>query len=222
MSQALVTDYSLTGLNASAAVERGQSEADWYQSPVPRAQMRRLLERRDGPALRDTLIWLAAITGAGIAGYFLWSTWWAVIPFLIYGTLYASTADARWHEAGHGTAFKTDWLNHVLYETASFMVMRESTVWRWSHTRHHSDTIIVGRDPEIAAPRSNITCAAPHDDPSRHEDAGRPRRARAADCLRRVLAGFTRRPLRAATGQSAPRRRPTHGRHRPPPRCAAP
>jgi Na+-transporting NADH:ubiquinone oxidoreductase subunit F len=33
------------------------------------------------------------------------------------------------------------------------MVMRESIVWRWSHTRHHSDTIIVGRDPEIAVPR---------------------------------------------------------------------
>jgi MocE subfamily Rieske [2Fe-2S] domain protein len=33
------------------------------------------------------------------------------------------------------------------------MVMRESVVWRWSHTRHHSDTIIVGRDPEIQVPR---------------------------------------------------------------------
>ena len=67
--------------------------------------------------------------------------------------LYASTSDSRWHEAGHGTAFKTDWMNNALYEIASFMVMRESTVWRWSHTRHHSDTIIVGRDPEIAVPR---------------------------------------------------------------------
>jgi fatty acid desaturase len=43
--------------------------------------------------------------------------------------------------------------NDALYEIASFMVMRESTVWRWSHNRHHSDTIIVGRDPEIAVPR---------------------------------------------------------------------
>lgn len=34
------------------------------------------------------------------------------------------------------------------------MVMRESVIWRWSHNRHHSDTIIVGRDPEIAVPRS--------------------------------------------------------------------
>lgn len=80
-------------------------------------------------------------------------TGWAVVPFLIYGALYASTSDSRWHEAGHGTAFKSDWLNNTLYEIASFMVMRESTVWRWSHTRHHSDTIIVGRDPEIAVPR---------------------------------------------------------------------
>jgi Na+-transporting NADH:ubiquinone oxidoreductase subunit F len=44
-------------------------------------------------------------------------------------------------------------MNNALYEIASFMIMRESTVWRWSHTRHHSDTIIVGRDPEIALPR---------------------------------------------------------------------
>jgi len=146
-------DYSLTGINAALAVEKGLAEADWYQCPVPRATMRQLLERRDGPAIRDTIIWFALIFGSGIAGFLLWPTWWAVIPFAIYGVLYASTSDSRWHEAGHGTAFKTDWMNNVLYEIASFMVMRESTIWRWSHTRHHSDTIIVGRDPEIAVPR---------------------------------------------------------------------
>jgi Na+-transporting NADH:ubiquinone oxidoreductase subunit F len=79
--------------------------------------------------------------------------WWAVIPYLAYAALYASTSDSRWHEAGNGTAFKTDWMNNLLYEIASFMVMRESVIWRWSHTQHHSDTIIVGRDPEIALPR---------------------------------------------------------------------
>jgi MocE subfamily Rieske [2Fe-2S] domain protein len=67
--------------------------------------------------------------------------------------IYGSTSDSRWHESGHGTAFRTDWMNDALYEIASFMVMRESTVWRWSHNRHHSDTIIVGRDREIAVPR---------------------------------------------------------------------
>lgn len=146
-------DYSLTGENAARAIERGLAEADWYQCPVPRATMRRLLERRDGPALRDTLLWFALILGAAAATVALWGSWWAVLPYMVYAVLYASTSDSRWHEAGHGTAFKTDWMNNALYEIASFMVMRESTVWRWSHTRHHSDTIIVGRDPEIAVPR---------------------------------------------------------------------
>lgn len=146
-------DYSLTGANSTLAVERGLAEADWYQCPVPRELMRVLLERRNGPAIRDTLIWLALIFAAGFATLRLWGSWWAIISYGIYSVLYASTSDSRWHESGHGTAFRTDWMNTVLYEIASFMVMRESTIWRWSHTRHHSDTIIVGRDPEIAVPR---------------------------------------------------------------------
>jgi fatty acid desaturase len=33
------------------------------------------------------------------------------------------------------------------------MIMREPGVTRWSHARHHSDTLIVGRDPEVAVKR---------------------------------------------------------------------
>lgn len=148
-----ILDYSLTGENAERSVELGLAEADWYQCPVPRAEMRKLLERKDGPAVRDTIIWFALIGGFGYLTYLLWGSWWAMLPYMCYAVLYASTSDSRWHESSHGTAFKTDWMNNTLYEIASFMVMRESVVWRWSHTRHHSDTIIVGRDPEIAVPR---------------------------------------------------------------------
>ena len=146
-------DYSLTGENAERAEELGLAGADWYQCDVPRAKMRKLLVRRDGPAIRDTIIWFGLIIGCAVATVVLWGTWWAVLPYLCYATLYASTSDSRWHESSHGTAFQTDWMNNALYELASFMVMRESVVWRWSHTRHHSDTIIVGRDPEIVVPR---------------------------------------------------------------------
>jgi Na+-transporting NADH:ubiquinone oxidoreductase subunit F len=152
-SHPAVLDYSLTGTNARLAVERGLAEAQWYQSPVPRETMRKLLERRDGPAAVDTALWFALIFASGFATYALWGSWWAALPYALYSVLYASTSDSRWHESGHGTAFKTDWMNNTLYEIASFMVMRESVVWRWSHNRHHSDTIIVGRDPEIAVPR---------------------------------------------------------------------
>ncbi len=148
-----LNDYSLIGEDTVLAIQKGLAEATWYTSPVPRDKMRELLQRRNGPAIRDTVLWFTLLIALGVCGYLLWGTWWAILPFMAYGVLYASSSDSRWHESGHGTAFKTDWLNNTLYEIASFMVLRESTPWRWSHTRHHSDTIIVGRDPEIAAPR---------------------------------------------------------------------
>jgi hypothetical protein len=40
-------DYSLNGVSSARAVERGLAEAEWYQCPVPRATMRKLLERHD-------------------------------------------------------------------------------------------------------------------------------------------------------------------------------
>jgi Na+-transporting NADH:ubiquinone oxidoreductase subunit F len=153
MSRPFHLDYSLTGVNATRSIELGLAEADWYQTPAPRTQLRKLIERRDGPAIRHTLLWFALLGLTAYGTIALWGTWWAVLPYLVYAVLYATASDSRWHEAGHGTAFKTDWLNIALYELASFMVMRESVVWRWSHNRHHSDTIIVGRDGEIQIPR---------------------------------------------------------------------
>jgi len=35
-------DYGLTGENFTRAIERGLAEADWYQRPVPCAEMRKL------------------------------------------------------------------------------------------------------------------------------------------------------------------------------------
>ena len=148
-----VLDYSLTGSNADRAVELGLAEADWYQTPIPRAELRELLQRRDGPAIRDTLILFGLLALTGYATAALWGSWWAAVPYFFYAVLYGTSSDSRWHECEHGTAFRSDWMNTVLYEIASFMVMRESVLWRWSHTRHHSDTVIVGRDPEIQLPR---------------------------------------------------------------------
>jgi Na+-transporting NADH:ubiquinone oxidoreductase subunit F len=145
--------YVLSKESSEQAFAKGLAEATWYRTPVPKAKIRELLERRDGPAIRDTLLWITMIFAAGYWAHSWWGKWWAILPFAIYGVLYASSSDSRWHESGHGTAFKTNWMNNTLYEIASFMVMRESTIWRWSHTRHHSDTIIVGRDPEIQVPR---------------------------------------------------------------------
>src|SRR5690349_23327825 len=152
-SRSKTRDYSLTGRDTAKAIESGLAAAEWYHTEVPRKQMKELMQRSDGPAIRDTILWLglmAVFAGLGIA---LWGTWWAVPFFLAYGVLYGSATDSRWHECGHGTAFKTGWMNRAVYQIACFMIMRNPTVWRWSHARHHSDTIIVGRDVEIAVMR---------------------------------------------------------------------
>ena len=146
-------DYSLIGQDSKRAVDSGLAAAEWYHTDIPRKQMKELMQRSDQPAIRDTAIWLGCLVAFGTAASLLWGSWWCAPLFLCYGVLYGSATDSRWHECGHGTAFKTRWMNDAVYQLACFMIMREPTIWRWSHTRHHTDTIIVGRDPEIAAMR---------------------------------------------------------------------
>jgi fatty acid desaturase len=146
-------DYSLIGPSAELAAHQGLAAAEWYHSEIPRKRMKELMRRTDRPALRDTAIWFGLLTGFGFAACWLWGTWICVPILACYGVLYASASDARWHESGHGTAFKTPWLNDALYQVSSFMNVKEPTFWRWSHARHHTDTIVVGRDREIMAMR---------------------------------------------------------------------
>lgn len=146
-------DYTMTGQDADRAVQTGLAAADWYHTDVPRKQMKALMQRTDGPAIRDTVILFAAMIGLAGLGIALWGSLWAVPVWLAYGVLYGSAMDSRWHECGHGTAFRTSWMNDVVYQIASFCMVRNPVVWRWSHARHHTDTVIVGRDPEIAVMR---------------------------------------------------------------------
>lgn len=146
-------DYSLVGRSTDWAVETGLASAEWYHTDVARKTMKELMQRSDQPAIRDTAIWLGVLVLSALGAIWTWGTWWCVPFFAIYGVFYASASDSRWHECGHGTAFRTRWMNDVVYQIASFMLMRNPVTWRWSHARHHTDTIIVGRDAEIAVMR---------------------------------------------------------------------
>lgn len=146
-------DYSMLGSDASRAVESGMAQARWYQTAIPRKEMKQLMLRADQPAIRDTVILFGAMIVFAGFGCVFWPSWWSAPFWLAYGVLYGSAMDSRWHECGHGTAFRTGWMNDVVYQVASFCMVRNPVRWRWSHARHHTDTIIVGRDPEIVAMR---------------------------------------------------------------------
>ena len=158
MTAVVWKDYSLRDDDANAATSltredfEAKVEEAWYSSPVDRKRFRELIRRSDAPALRFFGLWLALLIASGIVAYLSWGTWWAVPAFAVYGVLY-SAADHRHHELSHGTPFKTRWINEALFHLCAFMTLREGYYYRWSHTRHHTHTIIVGKDPEIAAPR---------------------------------------------------------------------
>lgn len=142
-------DYSLTGDSAAHARATGLVDGDWFRSPVDHDRMRELTERSNTRAMVDVVIWLGLIVILGAAAVWSIGNWWAIPLFGAYGAVAVGAADARWHEFGHGTAARSGRFNDAVYWFASFQLWRGPTLWRWSHFRHHSDTIIVGRDPEI-------------------------------------------------------------------------
>ena len=149
----MIRDYSLLGPSAKEAEEKGLAAAKWYHSDISREDMKKLMQRRDLPAIKDTLIYYFLLLSSAILGVLLWGTLYCIPFWLVYSLLYTAGADSRWHEAGHRTAFKTQWMNNFVYQIACFMLFRNPILWRWSHSRHHTDTIIVGRDAEIVTMR---------------------------------------------------------------------
>lgn len=157
MNRARLKRYALGTTESLKAVKAGLAGGSaWYRSPVPRKRMKELMQREDATATLDTALWLGSLVATGAAGAALLRSGRTALAYPVlaaYGVLYASASDARWHECGHGTAFKTRWKNDAVYQIACFLDMKNPTASRWSHTRHHTDTIILGRDPEIEAMR---------------------------------------------------------------------
>ncbi len=146
-------DYSLTGPEAKAAMAAGFENADWYQAPIDPERLNVLMTRRNGRPTFDAILWTVLLLGCGGLAFISLGTWWAIPAFAAFGTLWGSSADSRWHESGHGTVFRTSRANDVMYSVAAFMMLREPTLWRWQHVRHHSNTSIVGLDPEVTIKR---------------------------------------------------------------------
>lgn len=154
-------DYSVVGAESVRAAERGLAGAIWFQPVIDPDILRTLQIRTNSRAGRDAVVWITLLIGAAVLAWWSLWTWWSIPAFALYGALYGGAADARWHECGHGTAFRSGLANDAIYVVASFMLLRGPTMWRWSHYRHHTDTIIVGRDPEIVYERpSNVWRAA--------------------------------------------------------------
>ena len=65
IAAALPRDYSLIGRDTKRAEEMGLASAEWYKAPIARKRLKELMQRSDGAAIRDTIIWIASFLVTG-------------------------------------------------------------------------------------------------------------------------------------------------------------
>ena len=97
--------------------------------------------------LRGALQTGSHLAAIGLAAYALqlsWGSFWAVLWFVVLGTL-LNFLYAGQHELSHWTVFKTRWLNNVFGHLFGFIVLMPREHDRMEHYQHHRHT----QDPEL-------------------------------------------------------------------------
>ncbi len=141
-------DYALVG---GEGAEDGSGPA-WYVPRIDRKELRKLMKRSDWPAAGNYALWIALVFALGSLTVAAWGSAFGIPLLVLYSAVHQS-ATARQHELAHGTPFRTRRINEILYHATSYVTLNEGHFYRWRHARHHTHTIIVGKDPEIQSMR---------------------------------------------------------------------
>jgi fatty acid desaturase len=136
------------------AEQRNPVVIDWYRSPLPPGAMKALHQRSDFKGAVQTLGYLAAYALAAAAA--IWSSvhgpWWLTMACVFaFGTV-ASFMINGVHELGHGTVFRTKWLNVFFTHLLAFLGWINHEMFQSSHIRHHRYTLHPPEDLEVTLP----------------------------------------------------------------------
>ena len=127
----------------------------WYRCPIEPARLRELMRRSDLQGAFQTLghLGLWAACGAATAWFFVHGMW---LPFAIalwcQGTVGTFMRGLGTHELGHGTVFKTKWLNRFFLVPMSMLTWWSYHEYAMSHTYHHRYTLYPEGDREVVLP----------------------------------------------------------------------
>lgn len=134
--------------------EKRPRAISWYRTPLAKEALRDLHERSDLLGALQTFGYIGLLLATGSLAYYAagrWP-WWAVAAlFFAHGTCFAFQINAV-HELGHGTVFKTKWLNSFFESVFAFLGWINHKAFDVSHVRHHQYTLHPPDDLEVVLP----------------------------------------------------------------------
>lgn len=126
----------------------------WYRTPLDSKAFKSLHEKSDLLGWLQTLGYLGLLVlTAGLVLYAAgrWPVGVVLLLIVLHGTFCAFLINAV-HELGHGTVFKTKFLNAFFVRVFSFFGWINFEMFNTSHTRHHRYTLHQPDDLEVTLP----------------------------------------------------------------------
>ena len=127
----------------------------WYRCPIARNRLRELNQRSDASAWFQAGGHLALYLATGAMTYYFWiqDIWPGFIVALwCHGTVASFFSGVAPHELGHGTVFRTSWLNKAFLYLFSLISWWDPFDYATSHTYHHRYTTYPAADRENLLP----------------------------------------------------------------------
>ena len=115
------------------------------------AELKALAQRSNGPAARQTLVHLGAISLTAVLLWQALGTVWALPLTLLLGYLQAFLFTSM-HECAHQTAFRSRAGNTLLGHLSGLAIVLPFEYYRAFHWDHHRYTQDIDRDPELSTP----------------------------------------------------------------------
>ncbi len=127
----------------------------WYRCPIDGPKLRELTKRSDLQGWLQAGGHLALFLLTGALTYVLWAQqmWVAfALALLLHGSVGGFFFGTAPHELGHGTVFRTKWLNKVFLYLFSLLSWWDPFDYASSHTYHHRYTQYPDGDRENVLP----------------------------------------------------------------------
>ena len=134
---------------------RKSLRVEWYRSPIPGVRLREFSRRSDrqGWFQAGGHLALFILTGALVFHFWSLQLWGAfLVALFCHGTVASFFTGVAPHELGHGTVFRSKWLNKLFLYIFSLIGWWDLYDYGSSHTYHHRYTLHPEGDRENLLP----------------------------------------------------------------------